>query len=197
MTKNQFILSKSYLNINFLKALCFLFFCRYINLFLRKFKEKIKTMTFKQIPTIEIPVIRFSSSNDLELPSYATELSAGVDLLADVTDEITIKAGFREIINTGIGIEIPAGFEAQVRSRSGLAAKFGIMVLNSPGTIDADYRGEIKVILYNTSKDDFIIKRGMKIAQLVVAPVAKLIWNEQQTINETNRGKGGFGSTGI
>ncbi|MGD9637470.1 MAG: dUTP diphosphatase [Alphaproteobacteria bacterium] len=154
-------------------------------------------MNSYQIPTVTVPIVRFSESVDLELPQYATELSSGVDLVADINEELIIKSGARMTISTGIGIELPYGFEAQVRSRSGLAAKNGIMVLNSPGTIDADYRGEIKVILYNTDDTDFVISRGMKIAQLVIAPIAKLIWQENKHIGETKRGQGGFGSTGI
>lgn len=154
-------------------------------------------MKNNQIPVITVPIIKFYESNDLKLPSYATEFSSGADLLADINEDIIIPSNQRKTINSGIGIELPAGFEGQVRSRSGLAGKHGIMVLNSPGTIDADYRGEIKVILYNTSNIDFIIKRGMKIAQLVIAPVVKAVWKEQAEINQTIRGKNGFGSTGI
>lgn len=154
-------------------------------------------MNLYKTPTLKIAVVRFSNANDLELPSYATEGSSGVDLLADIEEDMVIAAGDRNIVKTGIGIELPEGFEGQVRSRSGLAGKHGIMVLNSPGTIDADYRGEIKVILYNTGKEAFVVKRGMKIAQLVIAPVAKLVWQKQDAMQKTKRGDGGFGSTGV
>ncbi len=133
---------------------------------------------------------------DLPLPAYATEQSAGMDLLAAIDAPLTIKAGERAIVPTGIAIALPAGFEAQIRPRSGLAAKNGITVLNSPGTIDADYRGEIKAILINHSAEDFTIERGMRIAQMVIAKYESVQFSVCENLDETARGAGGFGSTG-
>ena len=131
------------------------------------------------------------------IPSYETELSAGMDLRANIEESITLKPLERSIIKTGLFIALPAGLEAQVRPRSGLAAKKGITVLNSPGTVDADYRGEIGVILVNLSKDDFVINDGERIAQLVIAKHERINWDEVEVLNETERGSGGFGSTGV
>ncbi|KZB71569.1 MULTISPECIES: dUTP diphosphatase [Thalassospira] len=133
---------------------------------------------------------------DLPLPEYATAQSAAVDLQAAIDGTLVLEPGKRAMVETGIAIALPAGFEAQVRPRSGLAAKNGVTVLNSPGTIDADYRGEIKVILINHGDEAFEIERGMRIAQLVVAPVTQVQWNAVEELNETARGAGGFGSTG-
>lgn len=130
------------------------------------------------------------------LPSYATELSAGMDLKANLADSITLKPLERVMVPTGIFIELPAGHEAQIRPRSGLAAKHGITVLNSPGTIDADYRGEIKVILVNLSNDAFEINDGERIAQMVVAKHETVRWSEEEVLSDTIRGEGGFGHTG-
>ena len=130
------------------------------------------------------------------LPSYATPLSAGVDLKANLSEAITLKPLERSLVPTGLFLAIPAGYEAQVRPRSGLAAKHGITVLNSPGTIDADYRGEVKVILVNLSSESFEIKPGERIAQLVVARCEQVAWEEVPELDETRRGEGGFGSTG-
>jgi dUTP pyrophosphatase len=132
----------------------------------------------------------------LNIPQYATAQSAGVDLEAAIDQPITLKAGARMLVPTGLAIALPEGFEAQIRPRSGLAAKNGVTVLNSPGTIDADYRGEIKVILINHGLEDFIIERGMRIAQMVIAQYALVSWNVVDTLDETARGAGGFGSTG-
>jgi dUTP pyrophosphatase len=132
----------------------------------------------------------------LELPAYATAASAGLDLAAAVRDDVEIAPGGRALIPTGFAIALPAGFEAQVRPRSGLALKHGLTVLNSPGTIDADYRGEIGVILANFGAGAFRITRGMRIAQLVVAPVAHVTWHAAEALPESARGAGGFGSTG-
>jgi len=131
-----------------------------------------------------------------QLPEYATKHSAGMDLTAANSESVIIKSREIKLIPTGISIALPLGFEAQIRPRSGLAAKHGITVLNSPGTIDADYRGEIKVILINHSADDFLIERGMKIAQMVIAKYEAIIWEEVESLGETVRGDGGFGSTG-
>jgi dUTP pyrophosphatase len=130
------------------------------------------------------------------LPAYETIHAAGMDLRAFISEPITLKPLARAIVPTGLFIELPAGFEAQVRPRSGLAAKKGVTVLNSPGTIDADYRGEIKVILVNLSSEDFIITDGERIAQMVVARHEQVQWNTTEMLQESERGSGGFGSTG-
>mgnify|MGYP003692509161 CR=1 FL=1 len=131
------------------------------------------------------------------IPSYETVLSAGMDLRANIEESITLKPLERAIVKTGLFIALPAGLEAQVRPRSGLAAKKGITVLNSPGTVDADYRGEIGVILVNLSNDNFIVQDGERVAQLVIAKHERIDWNEVEVLNETERGSGGFGSTGV
>jgi dUTP pyrophosphatase len=132
----------------------------------------------------------------MQVPQYATDHSAGMDLCAAVDGECILKAGETALIPTGFAIALPEGFEAQVRPRSGLAAKNQVTVLNSPGTIDADYRGEVKVILTNFGKQDFVIKRGDRIAQMVVAPYTRVQWEEKESLDETKRGVGGFGHTG-
>lgn len=131
------------------------------------------------------------------LPAYATELSAGVDLRANLDAAVTLKPLERAMIPTGLFLELPAGYEAQVRPRSGLAAKSGITVLNSPGTIDADYRGEVKVIVVNLSSQDFTIENGERVAQLVVAKHERVLWVPAEQLTETVRGEGGFGHSGI
>lgn len=143
-----------------------------------------------------IDIMRFEHGKDLNRPDYATPLSAGMDLEAAVTEDLVLKQGEWQLVPTGLGIALPEGFEAQIRPRSGLAAKHAVTVLNSPGTIDADYRGEIKVILINHGKEDFVITRGMRIAQMVIAKHARAVWNEVENLDETQRGAGGFGSTG-
>ena len=130
-------------------------------------------------------------------PNYETKGAAGMDLRANIEEGITLKPLERAIVKTGLFIALPPGFEAQVRPRSGLAAKKGITVLNSPGTVDADYRGEIGVILVNLSKDDFIINDGERIAQLIIAKHERVTWEEVHLLDETTRGTGGFGSTGV
>ena len=130
-------------------------------------------------------------------PNYETQGAAGMDLRANIEKEITLKPLERAIVKTGLFIALPVGFEAQVRSRSGLAAKKGITVLNSPGTVDADYRGEIGIILVNLSNDDFIINDGERIAQLIIAKHERVNWVEVTVLDETARGAGGFGSTGM
>ena len=131
------------------------------------------------------------------LPNYETIASAGMDLRANITESITLKPLERAIIKTGLFMALPIGYEAQVRPRSGLAAKNGITVLNAPGTIDADYRGEIGVILVNLSNDDFVIQNGERIAQMIIAKHERAEWIEVQELTETSRGEGGFGSTGV
>ena len=142
---------------------------------------------------MKINIINKSSHN---LPSYETIASAGMDLRAYIEEDIILKPLGRSIIPTGLFMAIPTGYEAQVRPRSGLAAKHGLTVLNSPGTIDADYRGEIGVILVNLSNVDFTIKNGERIAQIVIAKHERAEWNPVQSLSETSRGAGGFGSTG-
>ena len=129
-------------------------------------------------------------------PAYATEMSAGMDLKANITEAVLLEPLQRAMIPTGIYLALPEGTESQVRPRSGLAAKFGISVLNAPGTIDADYRGEVKVILVNLSNEPFTINPGERIAQLVLARYERIEWDEVETLDETCRGEGGFGSTG-
>lgn len=131
------------------------------------------------------------------LPKYQTALSAGMDLYANISEPITLKSLERTLVKTGLFISLPKGYEAQVRPRSGLALKNGITVLNTPGTIDADYRGEIGVILVNLSADDFTINDGDRIAQLVIAKYETAIWEEVENLDETERGEGGFGSSGV
>jgi dUTP pyrophosphatase len=143
---------------------------------------------------VKIDIQRLAHGADLPLPSYATVGSAGMDLRA--AESLTLKPGARALVATGLAIALPPQFEAQVRPRSGLAVKYGITVLNSPGTIDADYRGEIKVPLINLGTDEFIIARGDRIAQMVVAPVTSAEWVEVETLDATQRGAGGFGSSG-
>ena len=143
---------------------------------------------------IEILIKRLSE--EVSLPKYETSGSSGMDLAANIDDKITIDPGKTVIIPTGLSLSIPKGFEVQIRPRSGLAAKQKITVLNTPGTIDADYRGEIKVILINLGKDSFIVERGLRIAQMVVCPVVQAQLKEVDDLSETERGKGGFGSTG-
>ena len=130
------------------------------------------------------------------LPRYETALSAGMDVRANLSEPIVLKSLERALGPTGLYVELPAGYEMQVRPRSGLAAKYGLTVLNSPGTIDADYRGEVKVILANLSAEDFTINDGERIAQLVVAQHAQVEWEEAEELSDTSRGAGGFGSTG-
>ncbi|MDP3313870.1 dUTP diphosphatase [Lutibacter sp.] len=141
--------------------------------------------------------IEIINNSKHELPSYETIASAGMDLRANIDEAITLKPLERAIVKTGLFIALPAGTEAQVRPRSGLAAKKGVTVLNAPGTVDADYRGEIGVILINLSNDDFIINDGERIAQLVISQHERAEWSEVAILSETERGAGGFGSTGI
>ena len=141
--------------------------------------------------------IRIINKSQHDLPSYGTIASAGVDLRANIEEPISVGSLEKVVVPTGLFMEIPIGYEAQVRPRSGLAFKHGITVLNSPGTIDADYRGEIKVILVNLSKDTFVIENGERIAQMVIAAHEQAEWVEVEELNDTDRGAGGFGSTGV
>ncbi|MDB2414848.1 dUTP diphosphatase [Rickettsiales bacterium] len=147
--------------------------------------------------SIDIPVKFLENSEGLDLPVYATNQSAGMDLYAAIDEEIILAPFERRLIKTGIAIALPEGYEAQIRPRSGLAYKNGVTVLNSPGTIDADYRGEIGVILVNQSKDDFVITRGMRIAQMVISQYTRASLSLVCDLDETIRGDGGFGSTGV
>jgi dUTP pyrophosphatase len=141
--------------------------------------------------------IRIVNRSNNSLPNYATKSSAGIDLQAYLAEKVLIKPLQRTLIPTGLFIELPIGFEAQVRPRSGLAIKKGITVLNSPGTIDADYRGEIMVILINLSSEDFVVESGDRIAQMVIASHEQAQWVQVNQLNETERGEGGFGHTGV
>lgn len=145
---------------------------------------------------VEIAVTRLPHNANLPLPAYETAQSAGMDLAAAIEEPITLAPGSRVMVPTGLAIALPDGYEAQVRPRSGLAARNGVTVLNTPGTIDADYRGEVKVILINLGDETFEIERGMRIAQMVVSPVTQAAFSEAAELPETARGTGGFGSTG-
>lgn len=141
--------------------------------------------------------IKIINKSQHDLPNYETIASAGMDLRANLSKSITLKSLERTIVKTGLFIELPIGYEAQVRPRSGLAAKKGVTVLNSPGTVDADYRGEIGVILVNLSNEDFVIENGERIAQLIIAKHERAEWIVVEELSETSRGEGGFGSTGV
>ncbi|MEN7538372.1 dUTP diphosphatase [Aurantiacibacter flavus] len=145
--------------------------------------------------TVPVRIRRLPHGHGLDLPRYATAGAAGMDVLA--AENVILRPGMRHAVASGFAMAIPEGFEIQVRPRSGLALKHGIMVPNTPGTIDSDYRGEVKVILVNLSEDNFAIQRGDRIAQLVLAPVTLAQWDEVEELDETARGEGGFGSTGV
>jgi dUTP pyrophosphatase len=146
--------------------------------------------------TVRVAVLREDSARDLALPDYATPGAAGMDLRAAVTGEIVLAPGGRALVPTGLRLALPRGWEAQVRPRSGLALRHGIVLPNAPGTIDADYRGELQVIVWNTGGEPFTIRRGDRIAQLVVAPVGRVLWDERDALPDSERSDGGFGSTG-
>ena len=148
-------------------------------------------------PTISVQVTRLPHGERFDLPKYETHGSAGMDLVAAISDAIHIKPGERILVPTGIAIAVPRNYEAQVRSRSGLAIRNGISCLNAPGTIDSDYRGEIKVILINLGSVDFVVEPGMRIAQIIFAPVTHITWQPVKALPETERGGGGFGHTGV
>ncbi|MEQ9146301.1 MAG: dUTP diphosphatase [Parvibaculaceae bacterium] len=152
-------------------------------------------MSFSEV---SVALQRLPHGRDLPLPQYESDGAAGLDLLAavDEGEEVVLQPGMRDMIPTGLAMALPFGYEAQIRPRSGLAAKNGITALNSPGTIDCDYRGEVKVILINHGQEAFAITRGMRIAQMVIAPVTRAVFEEQDALPETGRGAGGFGSTG-
>lgn len=146
---------------------------------------------------INVAVTKLPHAEGIDLPAYATEHSAGLDLCAAVVGDLVLEPGARTLVPTGLCIALPEGYEAQVRPRSGLALKHGITVLNSPGTIDADYRGEVQVILANLGAEPFTVTRGMRIAQMVVAAYGRIVWHPVAALPETDRGAGGFGSTGL
>ncbi len=146
------------------------------------------------IPDVPVQIMRLNNGWGLDLPVYATAGAAGMDVVA--AEDVTLAPGARHAVATGFALAIPPGFEVQVRPRSGLALKHGVSVPNAPGTIDSDYRGELKVILINLGSGHFAIRRGDRVAQLVLAPVTRAAWQEVDALDETGRGTGGFGSTG-
>lgn len=146
---------------------------------------------------IDVKIKRIREGSDIPLPRYMTSHSAGMDLYADIEGEMILKPGERKLIPTGIAISLPDGFEAQIRPRSGLAINHGITLLNSPGTIDADYRGEISLIMINLGDNSFTIKRGDRIGQMVINKIFHASWEEAEELDNTKRGSGGFGHTGL
>ncbi|MEO7793977.1 MAG: dUTP diphosphatase [Thermoanaerobaculia bacterium] len=147
-------------------------------------------------PPLTVQIRRWAHTGDLPLPEPATPGSAGADLRAAVSEELVLAPGQRALVPTGWSVEIPQGWEGQVRPRSGLATKHGLTVLNSPGTIDSDYRGEIRVLLINLGAEPFVVRRGERIAQLVISPAPRVRFVEVETLSASRRGEGGFGSTG-
>ena len=145
---------------------------------------------------IRVAITRLGGSEDIPLPGYMTDHAAGMDLVAAVQADLVLPPGRRALVPTGIAIALPQGFEAQIRPRSGLALKHGVTLVNTPGTIDADYRGEIRVILINHGTEPFVVRRGDRIAQMIVAPVCRVRWDLQPGLPATERGDGGFGHTG-
>lgn len=145
---------------------------------------------------VTVQITKEPNCGDLPLPAYETEHAAGMDIRAAVTEPLTLRPGERALVPTGLRIALPEGYEAQIRPRSGLAIKNGISLLNTPGTIDADYRGEIRIIIANLGQEPFVIQRGDRIAQMIVAPVTKVQWDVCESLDETARGSGGFGHTG-
>ena len=152
----------------------------------------------RRMEPVVIAVQRLRPASDpLPLPRYMTAGAAGMDLLADVSEPVPLTPGARALIPTGLAVEIPAGYEAQIRPRSGLALRHGVTLLNTPGTIDSDYRGEIKVLVVNLGQEAHAIRRGDRIAQMVIAPVARAAWHEVPDLGPTRRGPGGFGHTDV
>jgi len=147
------------------------------------------------IESLTIPIQRMPGNDDLPLPKYMTEQAAGMDIYAAVTEEVSLLPGKHKLIPTGLVMAIPAGYEGEIRPRSGLAIKHGVTLLNAPGTIDADYRGEVGIIMINHGVEPFIVKRGDRIAQILVRRVCTVAWEESGNLNETARGQGGFGHT--
>ena len=160
-------------------------------------KNSVIEQAVGQAPSeVSVAITRLSGAENLDLPAYETEWASGMDLAAAIAEDLILAPSARVLVPTGLAIALPEGYEAQIRPRSGLAARNGLTVLNAPGTIDADYRGEIKVILANLGVDPFIIECGMRIAQIVVAPVTRITWNEVDALPGSVRGTRGFGSTG-
>ena len=145
---------------------------------------------------VRVAIKQLSGSEDLPLPRYMTDHAAGMDLVASVHEDLVLAPGDRALVPTGIAIALPEGYEAQIRPRSGLALNSGVTLVNTPGTIDADYRGEIRVILINHGSEPFVVRRGDRIAQMIVAPVCRVRWDVQDDLASTERGGGGFGHTG-
>jgi dUTP pyrophosphatase len=158
--------------------------------------DAVSRLDLKKMNELDIEIMQEPDALDLPLPAYETDHAAGMDLRAAITEPITLSPGERRAVPTGIRIALPPGFEAQVRPRSGLALRHGIGMVNSPGTIDADYRGVIMAIMINHSSEPFTIERGDRIAQMVIAPVVRVKWNQSEALTETKRGDGGFGHTG-
>lgn len=146
--------------------------------------------------SLRVQITREPGTEDIPLPQYETDHAAGMDVRAAVTEPVTLQPGERTLVPTGLRIALPAGFEAQIRPRSGLAIKHGLSLLNSPGTIDADYRGEIRIIIANLGQEPYTIERGDRIAQMIIAPVTRAEWDVVSELQDTARGEGGFGSTG-
>lgn len=146
--------------------------------------------------SLRVQITREPGTEDIPLPQYETDHAAGMDVRAAVTEPVTLQPGERTLVPTGLRIALPAGFEAQIRPRSGLAIKHGLSLLNSPGTIDADYRGEIRIIIANLGQKPYTIERGDRIAQMIIAPVTRAEWDVVSELQDTARGEGGFGSTG-
>lgn len=146
--------------------------------------------------SLRVQITRQPGTEDIPLPQYETDHAAGMDVRAAVTEPVTLQPGERTLVPTGLRIALPAGFEAQIRPRSGLAIKHGLSLLNSPGTIDADYRGEIRIIIANLGQEPYTIERGDRIAQMIIAPVTRAEWDVVSELQDTARGEGGFGSTG-
>lgn len=159
-------------------------------------QNSVKLEVHDGIQKVEVELKPHEHAVGLNLPTYATEQSAGMDLSAALEEALELAPGERALVPTGLTIALPPGYEAQIRPRSGLAMKHGVTVLNSPGTIDADYRGEIKVLIINHGQEEFTIERGMRIAQMVIAQHANVSWRVVKELDETERGSGGFGSTG-
>lgn len=147
--------------------------------------------------TVSVSVVRLPHYAGDKLPEYKTPQAAAVDLIASVTNDVVLQPGKRALIPTGLAMALPGGYEAQIRPRSGLAIKHGISLVNTPATIDSDYRGEVGIILINHGEEPFTVTRGLRIAQMIVAPCMRVEWNEVASLDETARGKGGFGSTGL
>jgi dUTP pyrophosphatase len=154
-------------------------------------------MAYDPTVTVEIRIHRLPHAQGLPLPTYATDGAAGADLCAAVESEVVLAPGERAAVPTGLMVEIPGGYEGQVRPRSGLAIKAGLTIVNAPGTIDSDYRGELKVLMVNLGSEPFSIRRGDRIAQLLIAPVTRAVFVESDDLSDSDRGQGGFGSTGV